>query len=317
MKEFDLIKRYFKALSAKRHDVLLGIGDDCALLQPPSEQVIAVTTDTLVAGIHFFPSVKPFDLGYKALAVNLSDLAAMGAEPAWVSLALSSPNINEQWLAQFCEGFSELAKQYHLQLVGGDTTQGPLSITITVHGFVPADKALRRAAARVGDKIYVTGTLGDAGAGLKILQNELQTKEIYSSQLISRLHKPTPRVLIGMALRGIANAAIDISDGLAGDLNHILTQSKLGARLNVDYLPISATLAQAATKDMAWQLALTAGDDYELCFTVPPANEIKLKQANIACTYIGEIEQESGLRLYLASGDLYQLPVDSSYQHFC
>lgn len=316
MNEFSLIKNYFAKLSPQRQDVTLGIGDDCALLRAPVNQLLAVTTDTLVAGVHFFADAPPYELGYKALAVNLSDLAAMGAEPAWVSLAITLPAVDESWLAQFCAGFAELLKLYQLQLIGGDTTQGPLSITITTHGYVPENQALKRDAAKPGDNIYVTGTLGDAGAGLKILKNELQLAKIYVDYLIERLYKPMPRIREGFALRGIAHAAVDISDGLAADLKHILALSRVGATLYVDCLPLSPALKQAIDKKQAWQLALTAGDDYELCFTVPQAKEATLRQLEITCTRIGVIEQAPGLRLQLSSGKTYDLAQQPGYQHF-
>ncbi len=316
MSEFSLIKNYFAKLSPLRQDVLLGAGDDCALLRSPINQLLAVTTDTLVAGVHFFADMPPYELGYKALAVNLSDLAAMGAEPAWVSLAITLPTIDESWLAQFCAGFAELLKIHQLQLIGGDTTHGPLSITITAHGFIPENQALKRDAARPGDKIYVTGTLGDAGAGLKILKNELQLAETYATDLIDRLYKPMPRIREGFALRGIAHAAIDISDGLAADLQHILALSQVGATLYVDCLPLSPALNQAVDKKQAWQLALTAGDDYELCFTVPQAKEAKLQQLEITYTCIGVIEPSPGLRLQLTTGKTYDLAQQPGYQHF-
>lgn len=316
MTEFALIAKYFQNITDARYDVALGVGDDCALLQAPANHLLAVTTDTLVAGVHFFPDTEPFSIGYKALAVNLSDLAAMGAEPAWLSLAITLPSSDEQWLSEFCLGFGKLARQYNMQLVGGDTTQGPLSITVTAYGFVPKQQALRRDAAQPGDKIYVTGTLGDAGAGLKILQGTLQVKSTHSDKLITRLHNPTPRILEGLALRSIANAAIDVSDGLAADLNHILESSSVGARLWVDQLPISDELAQNMERASAWNLALTAGDDYELCFTVLPAKEARLKELNLACCCVGEIEAQPGLRLQLTDGKPYDLPNRRGYQHF-
>lgn len=316
MYEFNLIKKYFAELSPKRSDVLLSIGDDCALLKPRANEVLAVTMDTLVAGVHFFPDMPAYDLGYKALAVNLSDLAAMGAEPAWATLALTLPKVDDNWLTEFCAGFSALGQQYQLQLVGGDTTQGPLSITVQAHGFVPAQQALRRDSAKPGDKIYVTGSLGDAGAGLLSLKKQLKIKDTLQQQLINRLYKPAPRVKEGMALRGIANAAIDISDGLAADLGHILELSQVGARIYPEQLPLSSSLKQAVDLTKAWELALTAGDDYELCFTVPAKQESKLKELNLACTCIGRIEKIPGLHLQLSSAETYSLPGKLGYQHF-
>jgi len=313
MNEFELINKYFSPSGSSRKDIFLGIGDDCALLVPPSGQLLAVTTDTLVCGVHFAEQTHPYDIGYKSLAVNLSDLAAMAAEPAWFSLALTLPQVDEMWLEAFCQGFAALQSPFKLGLVGGDTTRGHLSISITAQGFVPADKCLTRAGAKVGDKIWVTGTLGDAGAGLKILQGKLNTAPEYENFLLSRLHRPTPRVGEGLSLRNLAHAAIDISDGLAADLTHVLKSSGVGATIFVDHLPISTALGQTVPLSQAWQLALSAGDDYELCFTLPAAKQAKL---NFGCTCIGEITAEPGLRLQLSSGETYDGLSRLGYQHF-
>ncbi|HNV82779.1 MAG TPA: thiamine-phosphate kinase, partial [Arenimonas sp.] len=230
----DLIKQRVKT----RSDVALGIGDDAALLIMPADQFLVVSTDTLNNGVHFPEDTAPQDIGYKSLAVNLSDLAAMGAMPAWASLAISLPDTNIEWLEKFLDGFFELADEHGVQLVGGDTTQGPLSITVTVQGFVPKDQALRRDAAKLGDEIWVTGSIGDAAAGLV----QWRTQGLQSAKLRHRLDRPTPRVNVGMALRGIANAAIDVSDGLLADLSHILLASKLGAEIEVCRVPMSKPL---------------------------------------------------------------------------
>ncbi|MDT8310247.1 MAG: thiamine-phosphate kinase, partial [Methylophaga sp.] len=268
--EFSLIKAYFSALTSHREDVVLGIGDDCALLQPPAGQLLATSVDTLVSGVHFFADVDAYRLGHKALAVNLSDLAAMGANPAWFTLALTLPEANSDWLKAFSAGMAYLAKQHDLQLVGGDTTRGPLAITLQVTGFVEADKAFRRDAAKVGDKIYVSGTLGDGGAGLLLKQGKLITENLSEQDqqfLLERLELPTPRNGLASRLSGEIHAAIDISDGLLADLQHILTASQVGAVIHTDALPLSAAL-QKLPAALAQKLALTAGDDYELCFTV-------------------------------------------------
>jgi thiamine-monophosphate kinase len=316
MNEFGLIKKYFQQLAIGRQDVLLGIGDDCALLQPPAKQALAVTTDTLLAGVHFSANAAPYDIGYKSLAVNLSDLAAMGAEPAWISLSLTLPKADEAWIAEFCQGFAALATPYGLQLIGGDTSQGPLSISVTVHGFVPVIQALRRDAAKPNDKIYVTGTLGDAGAALAWLKQERSIEVAYRQALLARLHRPMPRIQEGLWLAGLAHAAIDVSDGLAADLGHILAASGVGARLYIDKLPISYALAQAVPQDIAWQLALTAGDDYELCFTMSSNNQSSLAALAIDCTCIGEITLAPGLCLQFSDGTPYDLPKSLGYQHF-
>lgn len=329
--EFELIEQFFTAHTKQRRDVLLGIGDDCALLQAPTGQLLAVSTDTLIAGVHFPINTAPYDIGYKALAVNLSDLAAMGAEPAWITLALTMPQVDIAWLTAFRQGFFELIDRYGLQLIGGDTTRGPLSISVQVHGFVPENKALRRSGAQVGDRIYVSGTLGDAGLALQLLMKDAavgatggrpsrKTQTVAASDGISRrLHHPEPRINLGLALRGIATSAIDISDGLAADLGHILKASKVGASVLVEDLPLSSELKERLTQEQAWQLALSGGDDYELCFTVPAERESKLitalKSLDCAYTCIGRIEVEPGLRLQHRNGTAFPLSVDG-YRHF-
>ena len=320
MNEFSLIQHYFESLSPKRKDVLLGIGDDCALLQCPADHVIAVSIDTLVEGIHFFADVDPQTLGHKSLAVGLSDLAAMGATPAWFTLALTLPEVNEQWLNSFSLGLANLAQQYNIQLVGGDTTRGPLTISIQVHGFVEADKALRRNAAQLGDMIYVTGTLGDAGAALHIQLQQWHEESLTENDkqyLYTRLERPTPRVTIGQDLLGLASSAIDISDGLLADLGHILEKSSLGARLDLTKLPISQVLAKTNRKK-AETFALQSGDDYELCFTVPPQHFAKMEQQfKGICTRIGMITDDDGIYFINENDELINLNTKKAgYDHF-
>jgi thiamine-monophosphate kinase len=298
--EFTLIHRYFATQSQHRSDVILGIGDDCALLQVPSGESLAATVDMLVAGTHFLPDADPEGVGHKALAVNLSDLAAMGALPAWATLALSLPAADEDWLAGFCRGLFQLARRFQVQLVGGDMTRGPLTISIQAHGFVPTDKALRRDRACPGDILCVTGTLGDAGLALAAATGKITVSARYQRYLQTRLERPLPRIAQGLALRGLASAAIDISDGLAQDVGHILERSQVGACLNVDRLPRSAALADCLDTDEAIQLSLSSGDDYELCFTVPLQHltQVRKLAADWDCRYteIGIIESELGLR---------------------
>lgn len=316
--EFSLIKTYFSALTPDREDVVLGIGDDCALLKPPADQLLATSVDTLVSGVHFFADVDAYRLGQKALAVNLSDLAAMGAKPAWFTLALTLPEASNDWLKAFSAGIADLAKQHHLQLVGGDTTRGPLAITIQVTGFVTADKAFRRDAAKVGDKIYVSGTLGDAGAGLLLKQGKLPLANLTESDqqfLLDRLELPTPRNALASQLAGEIQSAIDISDGLLADLQHILTASQVGAVIDTAALPLSAAL-QKLPVEQANKLALTAGDDYELCFTVPPNKAARLEAAlNGQATCIGEITTFAGLKL-LPENAQQNLDINPGYDHF-
>ncbi len=283
--EFDLIARYFNRSRNNRQDVKLGSGDDCALLTLSDKHFLAVSTDTLVSGVHFMADIDPVDLGYKALAVNLSDLAAMGADPAWLSLALTLPQVDENWLQKFSDSLFEQLNYYSMQLIGGDTTRGPLSMTLTVHGLVPAGCILSRSGARTGDWIYVTGTLGDSAAGLAILQNQLQPdNEIDRVALINRHLRPVPRILQGKALHTLASAAIDISDGLISDLQHILTASHCGARVELELLPYSSHLKNQATPEQALYWALAGGEDYELCFTVPEANR---SAVSTALSYLG------------------------------
>jgi thiamine-monophosphate kinase len=257
--EFALIDRIRKRCDATRADVRLGIGDDAALLAVPSGKLLAVSTDTLVAGVHFLPDTAARDIGWKALAVNLSDLAAMGAEPAWATLALTLPSADARWVDEFADGFAELSREHCVALVVGDTTQGPLSITVTIHGLVPAGAALTRAAARVGDGVYVTGTLGDAAAGLLLVQSNAEA----SAPLLERLHRPTPRVQQGLILRGRATACIDVSDGLAADLGHICDASGVGAQIDADALPASSELSAAFDANARRAFQLAGGDDYE------------------------------------------------------
>lgn len=317
MDEFTLIARYFQSHRSKRTDVVLGIGDDCALLQPPADQLLAVTTDTQSEGSHFFAHTSPFAIGYRALAVSLSDLAAMGAQPAWALLSLSLPKADPVWLEAFSAGFFRLLDQYGMQLVGGNTTRGPLSVTTQVTGFIPSQQALCRSGAKPGDGIYVTGSLGGAGLAVLSLAGKVKLSALDHPSLLSRFELPEPRVEAGMALRRIASSAIDISDGLAADLGHILQQSGgLGAKLELASLPLFPLLKQLPSPT-AWELALSAGDDYELCFTVPPSQEPALAKALRAADYhrIGVIEAQPGLRCYQPDGELFPM-TRQGFQHF-
>ena len=318
--EFALIDRYFAAPRRQRPDVVLGIGDDCALLIPPVGQQVAATMDTLVAGVHFFANADPTGLGHKALAVNLSDLAAMGATPAWAMLALTLPHADEDWLERFCQGLFALADRYDMQLVGGDTTHGPATlITLQVQGFTPPGLALRRTGAQPDDGIYVTGTPGDAGLALAAAFGKVEVAPEYRGYLQQRLERPEPRIAQGLALRGIASAAIDISDGLAQDLGHILQRSGVGAQLEVDRLPLSRALAASLDRDTALRMALASGDDYELCFTAPPDRAALLTAVaadwDCRCTGIGIITEEPGLQLCRADGSAFPLE-RAGYDHF-
>ncbi|WP_293369066.1 thiamine-phosphate kinase [Nevskia sp.] len=308
MDEFSLIRRYFAGLTEHAPGVRLGIGDDAAILIPPPGHELLMTSDTLVAGRHFPLHTVAYDIGWKALAVNLSDLAAMGAAPLWFLLALTLPSPDERWLAGFADGLRELSEQHGIALVGGDTTRGPLSITITAVGSAPAGTALRREGAKVGDVVCVTGTLGDAALALSGRAPALQ----------QRLDRPTPRIDAGLALRGIATAAIDLSDGLAGDLGHVLAASGMGAELDAETLPMSEAFALATESAERLTLQAARGDDYELCVCLPSS---RLREARAAVeatgttlTAIGVISAEPGLR-WTRGG----LPIDGpqhGYRHF-
>ncbi|NOQ64231.1 MAG: thiamine-phosphate kinase [Methyloprofundus sp.] len=288
--EFDLIKQFFTR-AAQRETTALSVGDDCALLNIPEGYELAITTDTMVEGVHFFADVEPEQLGYKLLAVNLSDLASMGAEPIAISLALTMPSVDSNWLQGFAKGLFSLADKYRVDLIGGDTTSGALTLSIQAMGLVPKGQALKRSAAKVGDLIYMTGYLGDAGLGLKIKQG-YQGKGIENA--LKRFNMPEPRIENGLELRPIANGCIDISDGLAADLGHILEESAVGASLDYACLPLSESVIDYIKKTGDWQMPLLAGDDYELCFTVSPSRARKLSDG-YRC--VGVIEQKMGLRL--------------------
>ncbi|MCL5975318.1 MAG: thiamine-phosphate kinase [Gammaproteobacteria bacterium] len=318
--EFSLIQQYFHTLTTNREDVIVGIGDDCAVLNNPQDTYTAISIDTLVQGIHFFADVDPYRLGIKALAVNLSDLAAMGAEPAWFTLALTLPEINDEWLKQFSAGLAHIAKQHQIQLVGGDTTRGPLTITIQVHGHLAKENIPQRNAAQTADLICVTGCLGDAAAGLKYRLGQLDTALLNDGDieyLLQRLEMPTPRNQIGQQLMGKAHAAIDVSDGLLADLNHILSASNKGAKLNVSALPISSVLQKLPVEQVT-QLALTGGDDYELCFTATADNVARLQQQFPEMIHvIGEITEDKGMKYQNAQGEWQAFSeIKAGYDHF-
>lgn len=315
--EFSIIRTFFTRQNA-RADVIASIGDDAAVLQVPQDQQLVVTMDTLVAGVHFLATVDPIDLGHKVLAVNLSDLAAMGATPAWATLALTLPAVDETWLRGFTQGFFALAQHFQVQLVGGDLTRGPLTITCQMHGFVPKGQALHRNQAQVGDWIGVTGPLGDAGLALALLQQRLSANESVVQAVLPKLLRPWPRIEQGQRLRQVAHSAIDISDGLLADLGHILEQSGVGARVQVEDIPLSAALSTALDPASAWQLALSAGDDYELCFTIAPENWPKLVAAAPDCAFyaVGVIEKELGLRCEMKNGESFATIQSAGYRHF-
>ena len=310
--EFDLIAR-IRARAGTRADVVLGIGDDAALLAPPPGRHLVVTADTLNDGIHFPRGTSPADIGWKALAVNLSDLASMGAEPAWCTLSLSLPQSDAAWIDEFLDGFVALAADHGIVLVGGDTTRGPLSISVTAMGFVDAGRALRRDGARVGDDIWVTGTLGDAAGALALLER------MPIDALRVRLDRPTPRVEAGRALVGVASACVDVSDGLLADLGHVAARSGVGARVEIDALPVSDALRAAFDAATRLPMQASGGDDYELCFTAPAnarAGVAALASSlDLRITRIGRMVAGEGVHPVRADGEPWT-PPRRGYDHF-
>ena len=317
MKEFELIRQIQRETGVScthvfEHGIRLGIGDDAAVLEVPAGQHLVAATDTLNAGIHFPADTSPFDMGYKCLAVNLSDLAAMGAIPRWALLSLSLPEADPEWVHQFTEGFNSLAQNHDVMLVGGDTTSGPLSINLTALGSVEPGSQLTRGGAKPGDMLVVSGTIGGAALALKQLQ---AGKIVLERHLLDR---PQPRVSLGRSLTGYASACIDVSDGVLADLGHILSASGCGARLEIEKLP--HTRALAGLEDEAkWRYQLSGGDDYELLFTLPPQHLARLpswsQSLDISLTLIGEIEQDEGIRCIGKDGTAYH-PLQTGFEHF-
>jgi thiamine-monophosphate kinase len=314
LSEFDLIQRYF---TRPAPNAILGVGDDAALLRVAEGMELAISTDMLVSGTHFFPDADPFLLGHKTLAVNLSDLAAMGAVPRWATLALALPGADENWLRRFSEGFFALADEYGVDLVGGDTTRGPLNLSVTIMGEVPRGQALRRSGAEAGDDIWVSGTLGKAALGLAQLQGRIALPEDARLSCLAALHQPRPRVALGLALRGIANSAIDISDGLLADLGHILECSHAGAEIAFAAIP---AIAPTGIEDALFRhCILSGGDDYELCFTASAAKRNRIEaiaaELQLPLTRIGSISAARGCTVRAADGSVMKIK-DSGYDHF-
>ena len=314
--EFELIQRYF---ARPAQHALLGVGDDAALLEPAAGMALAVSADMLVAGTHFFPDADPRSLGHKALAVNLSDMAAMGAAPRWALLSLALPSADASWLKPFAAGFLALARSHGVDLVGGDTTRGPLNLSVTIIGEVPPRAALRRDAARAGDDVWVSGALGEAALGIAHGKGRVQLAAAELARCMRRLERPTPRIALGIALRGIAHAAIDISDGLAADLGHICERSKLGADVRLAQLPRSPLLARLADHRLMHEALLSGGDDYELCFTAPARRrsdvQVLSKRLGLALTRIGAMRRGRGVRLLRADGSLARIG-QRGFDHF-
>jgi len=320
LSEFDIIERYFNRQTLQRDDVKLGIGDDAALITPPAGQQLVVAIDTLVEGVHFPLDTDAEAIGWKALAVNLSDLAAMGAEPAWFTLALTLPHSDEEWLAGFSRGLSELADKAGVQLVGGDTTRGPLTVTIQVAGYVPAGEALLRRGAKPGEEIWVSGSVGDAALALQIQQQSVDITPADKQSLMHRLDQPEPRYRLGVALRHLASSCIDVSDGLIADLAHLCAMSRVGASLDYEAVPLSSAARQAIAIHSEYrELPLYGGDDYELCFTAPGERheELELLGQQLECplSCIGVITAELQLQCRDRNGEILAL-AKQGYQHF-
>jgi thiamine-monophosphate kinase len=317
--EFDLISRHFTWPPETRTGVVLGVGDDCALLAPEPGQLLAVSTDTLVEGRHFLSTVPPERLGHKALAVNLSDLAACGARPLAFTLALSMPRAQEDFLAGLARGMRALAQRFGIALVGGDTTAGPLALTLTVFGQVPGGAALLRSGARAGDTLWVSGTLGDARLALEAFRGTLRLPEAAFEAARRAMEQPEPRVSLGLALRGLATSAIDLSDGLLGDLGHILERSRVGAQVRLDDLPRSAHLS-AQPEAVQRSCLLAGGDDYELLFTAPAHAQAAVREAaaraGVAVTAVGQIVAGAGVRVLDAGGGAIALEGLAGFDHF-
>ncbi|MBW8371247.1 MAG: thiamine-phosphate kinase [Thiobacillus sp.] len=314
--EFDLIARHFTRATP---GAVLGVGDDCALLAPTPGMQLAVSSDMLLEGHHFSPQDSPAGLGHKSLAVNLSDLAAMGATPRWTTLAIALPEENDAWLTAFARGFFRMADQHGIELVGGDTTRGALTLSITVIGEVPPGQALRRDGAQAGDDVWVSGVIGSAALALAYRQGRLSMGQIDAAKVLPALYLPTPRVELGIALRGIATSAIDISDGLLGDLGHILERSHVGATIEFAALPTLPVVQNYLHEAIARDCVLAGGDDYELCFTAPvdrrDAVAAAAQSAGVTVTRIGRISAETGLTVVDADGQ--PLPFEhTGYDHF-
>jgi thiamine-monophosphate kinase len=318
LSEFALIERYFRSCGASRPDVLLGVGDDAALLALPPGCELVAATDTLVSGVHFPPDSPPASIGHRSLAVNLSDLAAMGARPAWALLALTLPQAEERWLGEFAAGLCELARAHEVALVGGDTTHGPLCVTVQLLGYLPRGTALRRSGARAGDALFVSGTPGDAAAGLALEQARLQASADTREYLIERFRLPTPRLALGERLRGYASACIDVSDGLLGDAGKLASASGVGVEIDYRALPLSAPLRRACGDERAREFALTGGDDYELCFAVHAADVARLlaelPARDFGYARIGTLSAAPGATV-VRDGTVMEFS-HSGYQHF-
>lgn len=318
LNEFSLIQQYFSSIG-KASGVALGVGDDGAVLDIPEGEQLVVTVDTLVAGVHFPADASPGDIAHRSLRVNLSDIAAMGAQPRWFTLALTLPEAKAPWLQAFSQALSEDASMFGCALVGGDTTAGPLSITIQLMGTVPKGKALTRSGAQVGDSIYVTGSLGEGAAALCLFGKTSESVVVERERLLQRFYRPKPRLLEGLRVRDLASAALDISDGLIADLGHIAESSQLGADIHLEKLPVAPWLWAVVEPELVKEWVLSGGDDYELCFTVPEENRATvdafIKQGELSACCIGQMSSELGVRCLDSQGHSIDIG-KTGYQHF-
>ncbi|MDO9392440.1 MAG: thiamine-phosphate kinase [Methylotenera sp.] len=316
MSEFDLIHQYFTRPT--RH-TNLSVGDDAALISITKGMELAISADMLVAGTHFFADCDPYQLGWKSLAVNVSDMAAMGANPKWATLAIALPEVNQPWLTEFSNGFFSCADTFSIDLIGGDTTRGSLTISVQIMGEVPAGKAIKRSGAKVNDEIWVSGALGDAAMALAVMQQRFNLARSDLNQIENALHTPQPRVALGQALHGLANSAIDISDGLLADLGHILKASKLGAIIRLDQVPISDTVHKNLHLKQVKNMVLAGGDDYELCFTAPSNQHAEIanlsKTLNLALSHIGQITANTDLIVHGLDNEILDIK-ETGFDHF-
>ncbi|XBC38072.1 MAG: thiamine-phosphate kinase [Buchnera aphidicola (Floraphis choui)] len=319
--EFEIIQKYFSnTLKKVDKNVVQDIGDDCALITIPKNNILSISTDTLIEGVHFFKNTHPTHLGYKIVAVNLSDLAATGSQPKWITLSLTLPKINVSWIKYFSKSLFNTLNTYNMKLIGGNTTRGPLSITVNIYGFVPKNQALLRKGAKIGDLIYVTGTLGDSAAGLFLLKNKKKNIKKDFNYLIKKHLHPIPRIIHGQLLRNIASSAIDLSDGLLTDLKKILESSKCGAKIELEKLPISKILKTNFTQKQWLNFAMNSGEDYELCFTIPKQNVSLLNNTinhlGIPYNCIGKINHINNGYNIVYNGKKIQHSY-KGYNHFC
>ncbi len=314
MDEFQIINRYFRRDSISRFP--LSVGDDCALIDVPTGQQLAMSIDSLVEGVHFFHDDRPDLIASRALCVSLSDLAAMGAEPSCFTLSLSLPKADEEWLTLFSQGLFNTADQYGCELIGGDTVCGPLVISIQVHGTVPRGAAMKRSAAQLGDLVCVSGTLGDGAASLAVLKQQIEVGQADHRYLKDRYYQPQPRFDVAMCIRDFANAAIDISDGLVADLNHICEASRLAACISTETLPLSHSLLSCATERQRRDWPLYGGDDYQLCFTIPPEKYALLSAQHDGLDIVAVGRMGSGKGVYCETSQELLTTKRAGYQHF-